>query len=303
MSPSANQSGGAAATVYTAGQDSSGNACYWTGTSETSLQGGGLAESVFVINGTVYTAGRDSAGYPCYWTGAIETRLSAVAQGTAISICVDGKTNIYTAGFDGTYACYWVAAPGYSYVKYLYTTGSSGANETGSAESVFVDNGTVYTSGYDSAGCPCYWVGIAEKTRVNSGVTGSSAYSVFESKNVVYTAGIVQNNPGQLTACFWTGTVQTNLSLSGSWANSIFVYNGSVYTSGYDSANYACYWTGTVETPLANGSKGFARSIYILDGTAYTAGYDGGNKACYWTGTAETPVPGALSIYAVFAVR
>lgn len=40
MSPSANQSGGAAATVYTAGQDSSGNACYWTGTSETSLQGG-----------------------------------------------------------------------------------------------------------------------------------------------------------------------------------------------------------------------------------------------------------------------
>jgi hypothetical protein len=82
-------------TIYTAGFDAGGNACYWTGTNETKLSGGSyvggeniMADSIFVYNGTVYTSGKDNSTDACYWTGTNEIKLSSGSNGFAFSIFV-----------------------------------------------------------------------------------------------------------------------------------------------------------------------------------------------------------------------
>ncbi len=138
-------------TIYTAGRDSSNNACYWIGTAKTQLADGGTANSIFVTNGTVYTAGLDANSNACYWTGTAKTQLTS--GGKANSIFVYNDT-VYTAGQDNTIyysACFWTGTtetmlPGATLLE---------------AYSIFVTNGTVYTAGigWDTQFEACYWTG------------------------------------------------------------------------------------------------------------------------------------------------
>jgi hypothetical protein len=130
-------------TVYTAGQNSAGDACIYEGSLKIPLSGGGTnaawATSIFVCNGTAYTGGfyggQDIGFFPCYWKGTTMVDLGGGSQ-------VGGRVN-----------------------------------------SIFVHEGTVYTAGYRAAdnssdSVACYWVGTTRVDLAES-THGSAAHGIF----------------------------------------------------------------------------------------------------------------------------
>ncbi len=227
--------------VYTAGEDSNGNPCYWTGTNETQIATGGQANAIFVYGGNVYTAGTDPSGRACYWVGTTENPLQNGALAT--SIYVYGGT-VYTAGADTNdigYDCYWVGTSEYQ-----------GTLDGGIANSIYVDGGTVYTAGSDGNGNAFYGIGAANEFQLGA---GDIVNSIFVTNGTMYMAGQIGAN-----AYYWVGTTPTLLQSGGS-ANSIYVFNGSIFISGADNSGNACYWVDGTETPLSTG--GIASSIYV----------------------------------------
>ena len=184
----------------------------------------------------------------CFWIGTKEIRL---ADGWAANSIFIYNNTVYTAGVflngDHFDACYWIRTN-----RILLTKNG------GCAASIFVNKGVVYVAGsegYVAVGAPhnfgsytgCCWAGDRESH------LGVIVNSVYVYSNLVYSAGQDSN----YNACFWTGTAETKLPLSyktGGYALSLFVYNGIVYTAGYEIKNYtnryACYWKGTNETIL-----------------------------------------------------
>jgi hypothetical protein len=272
------------ATVYVAGIDSGGNACYWTGTKQTKLNDCLQVYSIFVANGTVYTSGMDTNGYPCYWTGTNRTQLAT--YGYANSIYVTNGI-VYTAGEDPSgNVCYW---------SNTTETQLTYSNKFKSATSIFVNNGIVYTSGIDDTNCACYWSNANEIPLQNGKIAGS-ANGIFVNNGIVYVAG---NNVGG-NAAYWTNGIENQFGFSGvpyeiteyngtvytTWRQNficsnliqsqinstcsvygIYLYNGTIYTTGLDSQNYPSYWTGTNKTVLNNGSvsvlTGYKYSIFV----------------------------------------
>ncbi len=112
----------------------------------------------------------------------------------------------------------------------------------------------------------------------------------------VYTAGYAGNGMAA-KACYWVNDVKIDLIGDGvsdheSYANSIYVYNGSVHVAGVyrtDTTDVAVYWVNGVKQPdlLGTGYFSNAYSIFVSDGKVYIAGtyHPGpGTKriACYW---------------------
>ncbi|MGA2141331.1 MAG: hypothetical protein ABSG94_02815 [Brevinematales bacterium] len=132
--------------VYIAGQDGSGNACYWANGSYHQLTTGGTgkATSIFVSGSTAYISGVDGNNKACYWVDGVEQSLENGANGKAASIFVLNSI-IYIAGVDASLnACYWVNG----------VEKSLGNGLNGQAFSIFVSGGNVYVAGNDGSAYP-----------------------------------------------------------------------------------------------------------------------------------------------------
>ncbi len=243
---------------YSPGANGIGNGCFWTiaPTGTTTTSLGGSPNSIFVYGGTVYTCGVDSSLGACYWSGTTKIALPNGAwPAQAYSIFVADGT-VYVAGYDsGSKACYWSGTS--AGMTEIVLSGVSANGHWGQARSIFVDSGgTVYTSGFDSSGNACYWTGTSET--VLAQCTDPLSWAIY---------------------C----------------ANSIFVYNGTVYTAGFVGPagyGYGCYWINGSQTPLGTAGSGVdTRTIFVdNNGNCYVGGLDTAGNACYWTITSTGPV-------------
>jgi formylglycine-generating enzyme required for sulfatase activity len=286
-------------TIYTAGQDASGNACYWVGNVETKLGIGGNVFSIFVYNGTVYAYGLDGSKNVCYWTGTTETILPNgnpySGQG---SIFVSSGT-VYVAGSaSNDSACYWQTANGGT-PQQITLSGAGGypLDPTTTATSIYVTNNTIYIAGQDANWCACYWVNGTETPLTTSAWTTAGSLTLYNSS--IYSCGT--DGYGSCETVLWNNTTETVLASvpsypsnpsDGMGAHGLYIYNGIVYTSGDDASGNSCLWTITggvaTKTIILQGTSGHINSMYGYNGTIYMAGTDTSGNACYLIGTSET---------------
>ena len=282
--------------------------------------------SIFVYNGTVYTAGNDSNGNACYWAGRKQVELITgpyigpqAVRGAAKSIFVYNNT-VYVAGEDEfSNACFWEGTN-----KNILASHDSSTGLYPQANKILVYNNIVYTAGLDSGEEACYWTGTTE-TQMTTGTYygGHEAYirNLFVYKGAVYIQG--QNN--DLTPFFWTGSSQTTLPAH--FGNSIYVYNDIIYSVGKyinsQMQEFDCIWKGPDETdiPLVEKSDGnmYLLSVYVNDGTVYSVGTDhisqqvgkdGEGKpiyayitqACCWVDTSEVQLTNGINGGTTYAV-
>ena len=225
-------------TVYTAGYYFNGLknvAVYWTGTTQSpDLPSAGIsfATSLSVSGSTIYIAGQDNFSTACYWTitgtTAVQTPLTSTGAAIANSIFVSGST-ISIAGQDTPTttgiptAVYWTGT----------SLGEINLNlANGSANSIFVANGTTYITGqYNSSSAnpvAFYWSGTETDLTGPGGAAASTisgginALSVYVSGTTAYVAGYYgPPATATATASYWTVTGSTfsqalNLSTAGS---------------------------------------------------------------------------------------
>ena len=111
---------------------------------------------------------------------------------------------MYTCGSYGdmgnSIPCYWTGT-----VKTDLETGASG-----SAVSICIDGGNIYTAGSLTQGGPCYWKGTS-RTDLN----GSDAVSISVKGGTVFTAGryYKPNGPNDdfHVPCYWIGNTRVDL--------------------------------------------------------------------------------------------
>lgn len=131
----------------------------------------------------------------------------------------------------------------------------------------------------------CYWVGN-ELQVLDKGI----AMSIAVNGEQVYTSGLYL--PGN-RPCFWEGTTRRELGTGIGQASEIVLYEGHVYTGGYEWDSTAgrdipYYWKGTEPNDLSFGVLGgepydaWVQCMHIADGYLYTAGdYENGVFASY----------------------
>ncbi len=149
--------------------------------------------------------------------------------------------------------------------------------------SVFVTDDNVYMSGIYVDGVkdkPCYWQG---ETKTNLDVPAADegfTTSIYVSGSDIYVAGYYDNS-GNDTACYWKNGVKVDLGEG--QAQSIFIYEGSIYVAGYDDANKAAYWKDGVKVGLS-AFVSVAYDIEVVNGDVYVAGtvLNGNTYAVYW---------------------
>jgi hypothetical protein len=116
---------------------------------------------------------------------------------------------VYTAGHYAAdpmnyYACYWTGTKRTDLLPVSV--------EEGTAYSIAVSGGTVYTAGYYNDGpknIACYWTGTNRTILPGDGTHSACASSIAVSGGVVYTAGYY-NDGSKNAACCWIGTILTN---------------------------------------------------------------------------------------------
>ncbi|MDR2543637.1 MAG: hypothetical protein LBC80_09375 [Treponema sp.] len=145
----------------------------------------------------------------------------------------------------------------------------------------------------------------SEQTQTEQRV--DNVVSSDSSNTVVYIAGRYLDRSGLVRwrACYWKdgeffplGFPEGGLE---SVANSIFVYEGSVYVAGYcdiminsDIIRHAVYWkNGEIVLLPSQGFIAEAHSIVVSEGSVYVAGtYRGTPIACYWKDGVRTDISG-----------
>jgi hypothetical protein len=227
------------------------------------LANGGEAVGIALDNGKVYAVGLyydGDAPMPCYWEGTTCHALALPAGVTtayALSIAVSASGTVYAAGY--------------------------------------------YYDGNDSA-IPCYWEGdtVHSLTGV-PGTAGAYAYSIALSGSDVYVCGSCFTT--KAVACYWKNAdcvildgPAADKSFPGfSYARSILVSDGKVYTAGYyDNGDFSvpCYWEGsslhTLPAHVAAIEPDFQLSAIALSGgKVFVAGSHRTGKLrtpCYWEG-------------------
>ncbi len=224
----------------------------------------------------------------CGFPGAGQSEVEGgAARAPAVKIFTAGYYNTGSQGI----ACYWI--------------GTSRKNLSGNmANSILVRGSTIFVAGSfreDSRSNACFWRNGVLYALPSDGF--DSLATSIDYNGGIYTAGTWRNLS---YACYWTYKKRTNLS--GTKAESIYVYDEVPYLAGSYTKNgtiYACYWRGTSRTTLpSNGYSAYATSIYVYKGIVYTAGWyynskTSQNVACYWRGTQRTDLSGSIasSIY------
>jgi hypothetical protein len=250
--------------------------------------------------------------------GATTGKISVTVSGNTATSSSDFTVTSNTPVFSGYYLndtlvdipCYWTGIGGTTARNDL---AGDGTHDAYAYSTFLASDGEEYTAGfYDngSINIACYWKGTTIKALRynNDGLTNNDdtyALSITESNGIIYVSGFYSDfATGMDVPCYWTITnsdiTRTDLDIVdktkyNGYANSIAIYNGTIYTAGYytnkedlNSSDIACYWTGTVRIDLGDGiNASEAYSIAVSGGTVYTAGRYLDN-ACYWTATART---------------
>jgi hypothetical protein len=222
------------------------------------------ANSVAVVGDDVYVAGGQGISGKFVgrvWKNGIVEEGYADAGGM-FSIFIDG-IDIYAAGAKSNYnhAAVWKNG------ELLYTFDASSNN---SVRSVVVDNGNVYTAGYEFVSgnyVSKVWKNGEELyTLGTSGSTYPSAITLSISNGIIYVAGFNKNEDGRAVAKLWTdgtGTDLTDGSVN-SYAVSVFVLDGDVYVVGNENTQKIMYWKNDAQNTLVNGSC-YANCILVVD--------------------------------------
>jgi hypothetical protein len=215
------------------------------------------------------------------------------------------EPTIYTAGYYKSNPCYWKGTAS----KFLSLP--NGAT-SGSASSIFVYNGQIYTAG--SCGMikgktvtnPCYWTETTPTfLPIPSGASSGWSNSIFVNKGTVYNTGeyFLKDQMGY-SPCYWEGKKLISLGLPTGGvfgtANSICVRSEIVYISGTFAKKLdgnepvdetPCYWKGKtlIPLPLPSGvTSAKTTSMFVTeDGTTYISGYFYKKSRyipCYWKG-------------------
>ena len=235
----------------------------------------------------VYSAGvyQDGTQIACYWKNEKRYSLDGESSGInalATSIYV-ADDNIYVGGgYHTTFApqaCYWKNGK-IHYIDLEVPGNPSCVN------SISVKNGVVFMAGYEDNDA-CYWINNKKyNLYVPNPSNSSNATSIYITQNTssmtkLYIAG--RHMPGaQNQACQWTdgGTNFISSGIDDSEANSIFVYEDTVYTAGIENGN-ACHWKNNNIHYYSTTS--FGSYIFIsTDGDIHLAAYSSGPSSLYW---------------------
>ena len=180
----------------------------------------GIAQAIFVYDGTVYTAGKDSSASSngCYWTGTEKTIPDKLRNGRKYLFYFRAKRR--------------------KYYNYLYF------RKKITPEQVFT------------------WINTKDIFVADK----SLACGIVWDNGTIYTAGFFgEMNPDTSAeannACYWTAAdddtdrttlAKTNLEplYSGGSAESIFVYNGTIYTAGIDMKRLRVLLDGNDKKPF-----------------------------------------------------
>ncbi|MCP4132409.1 MAG: hypothetical protein GY754_15665 [bacterium] len=250
----------------------------------------GEATSISISNNDVFISG-SYENKACYWKNNTRIDLtdgSIIAYASSIFINED---DIYIAGNYNLNACYWKNGSRIDLsnpeAENSTNRKSSYAQPKSSANSIFVDNGDIYITGYiyGSDGYKaCYW----KNNTLSIMSTGYCGHSIVVSNNDIYISG-----DGFSDACYWENGSFNNLPGAYS-ATSIFLLNDDIYISGFGDSNVACYWKNGVITHLtdiSSTSMAVADSIYAVNNDIYVSGsyYNGYmHVACLWKNGVKT---------------
>ena len=218
-------------------------------------------------------------------------------DGTCNSYIIPGRT-VYIVGSsydsEGNYtACYWKDG-----VRYELPGGSW-------ATDIYVENGTVYTSGTGAGSDACYWI---NQTRYDLPGNWGEAEAITVHNGDIYVAGHFTTGGFNVGSCYWKNGVKTNLTTNrDSQAFGIAVKdNGEVYTGGWFMNNHhyvlPCFWKNSNRTTLSvpSGGDGEVNDIALMNGNVrYFAGYAmkpdnfAGYvpKAAHWRNSKRTDLP------------
>jgi hypothetical protein len=273
--------------IYIVGYSQSTNnyPCYWKNGNRVDMKvtnpTGTSDFAIFVDeNNDVYCGGNDQnvTERACYWkNGDIHPVNSTSGKNSKIKSIAVLNGVIYSAGVDNGKPCFWINDKQYFL---SYPSGSSGE-----ANSIVVDNENLdfyicgsYNSTYTRV---CYWKNGADCITLDFSANHSYSYGINYSLGRVYVAGTYS---GSKYACYWVDGIKVELSsTSGSYANSISIYNGDVYISGYIGSYTACWknnsdslWQETTANTKSVGN-------FIFNNDVYLAGkYGSTSAACYW---------------------
>jgi hypothetical protein len=286
--------------IYTVGVYQNGSfasACYWAGAQQVVLETTveSAATCIYAANGIVYVGGYYKTGSvknACYWKNGTRTLLDSGAVVNAITV---SNGIVYTAGFHNEVSpmpCYWTdtARSELSYSGYT----------SGQAVGIYVDNGTVYTTGsciLSFVQTGCYWTGSSHTELPLNGATTTVGVGILVQSGVVYIAGGYGLGSSVLP-CYWVGTGQNNPTASGaqfSCCMDIALSSGSVYTVGVLSTgtnSQPAFWQDTTRLTLSDRGLpfGLACGIASFNGEIYVCGLfssSGPNISgtSYWNGT------------------
>lgn len=241
--------------------------------------------SIYVVGKNVYSCGYYNNGAvnkACYWINKKKYDLDLdplAISSRANSIKVKSGV-VFTAG---------TITIGANAFPYFWVNQSKSTINIKSANSIFIDqiSSTKHSicvggSNLKTDAQACFWKDgqITDLPPLPGFGNSSEVFSIYIIGNIVYSAGMT--NIGVQQSCLWINKEQIILP-GGEIANSIFVSNNDVYTSGvYNGGLDACYWKNTDYFQLtAPGIGGSALSIYVYNDNAYIAGGVGG-FACYW---------------------
>ena len=190
---------------YLLGKTTSGWFCYWTNGIVTELSDADGITGLDVSNGDVYVSGFSdnyNPNYyyePVYWKNGIITRLATetVMDERANDIFIDGN-DVYVAGRQYNY--------GSGYWKNSQWTN---VDDNGIINTIFVENGNVYTAGHDSddnnnENIACFWIN-GERIALTQGnsVGGTQVHALHVVDGAVHATGDKLSNNLGYVGGYW----------------------------------------------------------------------------------------------------
>ncbi len=261
----------------------------------TVANGGGNATGpsfTYVAGPDIYVCGLSTGNVASYWKNGIQNNVATDCY-AASSIYVAGTNVVVSGTASGFQPKYWVNGTG-------FTLNMTPGYTQGSAYSVSISQGIVYTAGYEQSGgngpmIPQCWQNGTELNpynQTNNLLLGGQVRSVFATgASSYYLAGFLPDKTVQANlATYWVNGVASFLSgtSESDILTGIYVSGSDVYTCGYGSSSghiFALYGKNTGALTYLNvpdnTKPAYATSIYVSGTDVYIAGFYN-SLAVYW---------------------
>nr|WP_321415206.1 Ig-like domain-containing protein [uncultured Allomuricauda sp.] len=179
-----------------------------------------------------------------------------------------------------------------------------GASDSSSAaNSVYVDNGSVYVAGEYFNGDPVVWKdGVQMDLQPDPNYAKGVAKAVFVSNGHVYVAGTYYDGNISNAILWKDGEIFFSSEDNNVVVNDLFVDGDTVYMAGYSkNPDAASLWVvdamGGVEYTFVYDTNSRANSVYVQNGDVYVGGYyDEGTPTAFLTKNGDVEILGANNI-------